>query len=78
MRPTASPSGSARPASDMAAEKPVPLGWCLAGQHDTESRRGPCPIAVGSVGPCACECHAGATSPRGYPDGEKTSDAGAL
>lgn len=47
---------------------PIPLGWCLAGQHDTDDQRGACPLVSGAAGPCSCPCHDGATEPRGFID----------
>ncbi|MGO1522855.1 MAG: hypothetical protein ACTHV8_04105 [Nesterenkonia sp.] len=49
-------------------QDPIPLGWCLVGQHDTEDQRGACPVVNGSAGPCSCPCHDGATEPRGFID----------
>lgn len=50
----------------MAKTSSIPLGWCMTGLHDTDEARGACPIAVGSVGPCPCECHDGETEARDF------------
>lgn len=53
------------------SDSTIPLGWCLAGQHDSDkysNSEGPCPVITANLGlgPCSCSCHNGADQPRGY------------
>lgn len=55
--------------SDPATDHPIGTvrsGWCMTRDHDTASGRGGCPIQVSNQAACPCECHHGATAPRGY------------
>lgn len=47
-----------------ATDRVMPYGWCITGDHDTPKGRGGCPVQVGGLNPCTCECHGGASEAR--------------